>query len=264
MYVIKPHITELYVLHVSSYLDCMNKSTINNKLRNSNGNIYHGWKLITQIFMLLHSFKYSTQQIHHNITRSCTMYLEYIEKIHTKHMCEHHSPSTFVYKQIIGDSFLNNNKCNRNMFQIPMFIKVTKITELVLLWDNPHFTYMQRKLCVDSLLYQYIAILSHDKCYHLFRLLEILQTYWKNKNSYSQLHIRILHRFISCIETQNKFEYSIDIVKKQSFDKFITHSHILDELIVHTIHTNCVDELVAWIFDEIHDKSESLDAAIDS
>ena len=70
--------------------------------------------------------------------------------------------------------------------------------------------------------------------------------------------------FHTCIETLNKFEYSIDIVKKQSFDKFITQSHILDELIVHTIHTNCVDELVAWVFDEIHDKSESFDVAIDS
>ena len=43
----------------------------------------------------------------------------------------------------------------------------------------------------------------------------------------------------------------IDIVKKHSFNKFVAQSHILDELIVHTIHTNCVDELVAWVFDEI-------------
>ena len=246
---IKTVIIELYGFHVSEYLTYMHSSDVIKGLKNSNVIIYHGWSIITRLIAMLYSMKQTKQQIHSTITRTYYLYLEYVEKIHTKNMCEHHSPSVFVYNQIAGDICLNNGSLVQNKKNhTPSFIKLMKWSELLLLWNNLHFTFEQRLLCSETFLHSYLTILCNEAYYHSFRLLEILQDNWKDKKTYSELHIRLLHAFLSRIQNkENKFVYSHEIVKTQCFHLFVERYSETQQLIQDATDTQNVDDLVDWI-----------------
>lgn len=243
---IKPMMLELYSMHVADYLKYMRTSHIISDLSNSNIVIYHGWKLMTQVFAILHSLKYNKQQMHEKLIHSYYLYLEYVEKIHVKHMCESISPSAFVYKQIIGDICLNTPPIvsqNNNTY----FIKLTKWCELILLWNNSYFTFDQRVLCIQTFLYLYLTTMCKDKYYHCFRMLEILQEHWKDKHCYSELHIRILYEFYANVQN-NDPTYLLNDVQDRCFVKFIQETETLDNLICDASESKQVKKLVEWMF----------------
>lgn len=246
---IKQAVVELYGFNVSEYLRYMNSSTVVNGLANSTIIIYHGWTMITHMTAMLYTMKQTKQQIHTAITRAYYMYLEYVEKIHTKHMCEHHSPSVFVYNQIAGEICLKNVSIVQYNKYTPSFIRLMKWSEILLLWNNPQFTFEQRLLCSETFLYSYLTMLCSEQYYHSFRLLEILQDNWKDKRSYAEMHIRILHTFLSRVQMkEEKFVYSSDFVKKQSFHLFVQHVDETQQIILNTIASKNVDDLIDWIF----------------
>ena len=245
---VKHYIVELYGFNVSEYLKYMNKSTVINGLANSTSIIYHGWTMITQLIALLHQTKHTKQQIHHLVTRAYYMYTEYVEQIHIKHMCEQHSPSIFVYNQIVGDICLKNDRIVQYNHTIPSFVKIIKWSEILLLWNNPHFTFEHRLLCSETFLYSYLTVLCSEQYHNSFRLLEILQDYWKDKVSYVEMHIRIMHAFLSRIQlNHSKNIYSIENVKKQCFYLFVQYHDETQEKIQNTIASKNVDDLISWL-----------------
>jgi hypothetical protein len=244
---VRPVMIELYSMHVSDYLKYMQQSSIISGLSNSNVVIYHGWKLLAQVFTVLHSLKYTKQQIHEKLIHTYYLYVEYVEKIHIKNMCEALSPSVFVYNQIIGDVYLNTPPDGNQRHNVAFFLKLTKWSEILLVWNNPYFVSDQRALCIQTFLYNYLVTLCKDKYYHCFRLLEILQEHWTDKRSYSELHIRILYDFFTRIQSDDTC-YTLQYIQDLCFTKFVQESDTLKGLIIEVSKTKQVKKLVEWLF----------------
>jgi hypothetical protein len=188
---------ELYVLLVQEYISTMSRSEIYAKY-NNDSIFFMGWKILNHTFKTTRDMKLKLKDTYDCSIKSMLFFIEYIDQLYSNS----DEPSRIAFKNVLtctnNKVFLENDYANTesNLLTTEMFLKLSKISEIVLCLNNPLFTLDQRLSMSNKFLQSYILLFTKDEAFQWCRLLEfIFEMGEKSFNLSFESHCSILNHF---------------------------------------------------------------------
>ena len=243
-------IIEMYRVHSHIYLDLMEKSEIICNLPNENEIVYYGWKMLMQIMSIMYVLNKTNKETNSRLQEAYLLYLEYIERIYSKHMLTHKSPTEFVFKTCIGDIRLSDTTyCHKNK-EIGeshlIFTRIAKWSNIISQWALHDFTASDRQILHVAFLTNYIDQFTNER-YEWYRVIENIQDIWSKFANFTDFHVVLLDKFYKYIMKKKPSNAKQDIINI-CFVKFVENKKHVTEQIANVHQNEDVDSLLTWIF----------------
>jgi len=216
--------------------------------------VRQGVQTTLRVLSILHLVKMNEEQLNTYLEKTYMLYIEYTEQVLLKQMNSVFSPASFVFNVLIGNIALNayddNNKlilCEPNAH--PFITKVSKWLDLLLCWNNKNVDDPQRLHIIQCFSIPYLTVFTTENAFNSYRIFDhVLAHFNDNVHIFSSEKISMfLTAFYSHFSTENKTNYTQDIVQNICFVKFIQHREKTIQLMNNATTLNDMHEVVHWI-----------------